>query len=586
MAGDKLRRLMVAKNPPGRWWIAARSTLCLALPVVIGWALGDTPAGLIASIGGFTALYGGSRPYASRAGHLAVVAVGFAIAVAVGDWAARLPWLGVLAVSVIAMVATLLCNALAVGPPGAFMFVLACAVGVGVASQHVSPWRVGLLVLGGGVLAWVVHMAGVVRGFRRPERAAVEAAASAVVRYLDAIGTSEETAARRDAAHALHRAWVTLVNFQPAAVPASPTLQRLRIANRRLHLLFADAMSAAAAGRPADPQWAEQAEQLASAEDMSARTGIRIPLGGPSVARLLRQSVRPRSGQLRVVARVGVAVLIAGGVASLLGVDRAYWAMATAVLVLHQGFDRRRTLRRGIERSIGTWVGLVLAGVLLAIHPQGLWLAAILALLQFLIEMLVIPFYAAATVFITAAALLIGSGGRPVADISDLLLTRGIDTLIGAAVAVVVYLATERGHDFVKLSEIVAQALESVEAVAQYLVADAVTGPEAFTARRDLQLRALELQQAYQAAVAGSPRRRDVAEQLWPLVAATEDTSYRLLAMCWAREQGADSRIGKQWATVELDRVEEVAADLARAVRTGQPVHDAESLLRLTSQAW
>jgi uncharacterized membrane protein YccC len=534
----------------------------------------------------FTALYGANRPYASRAGHLAVVAVCFAVAVGLGDGAASSPWLGVLAVSVISMIATLLCNALAVGPPGAYIFVLACAVGVGVAVRHVSPWHVGLLVLSGGALAWVVHMAGVVRGFRRPERTAVAAAGRAVASYVEKVGTDEETTARRTAADALHRSWVALVNFQPAVIPAGRTLQRLRLANRRLHLLFANAMWAAAAGRAADSQWAEQARRLASADDAIADSNVRIPLGGPSVARRLREAMRPRSGQLRVVARVGVAVVIAGTAASLLGIDRAYWAMATAVLVLHQGFDRRRTLRRGIERSIGTCVGLVLAGVLLDIHPQGLWLAGVLAVLQFAIEMLVIPFYAGAAVFITAAALLIGSGGRPVADVADLLLTRGVDTFIGAGVAVVVYLATARGHDVVRLSETIAQTLESVNAVARYLADDDVTRPEALTARRDLQLRALDLQQAYHAAVVGSPRLRDRAERLWPLVAAAEDTSYRMLAMCWAREQGTVTDAEKQWGTAEVEHIEDIVTDLARAVRAGGPIHGVESLLRVTSQAW
>src|SRR5262249_21828058 len=159
------------------------------------------------------------------------------------------------------------------------------------------------------------------------------------------------------------------------------------------------------------------------------------------------------------------------------------------------------------------------------------------------------------------AALLIGSGGRPVTDIPDLLLTRGVDTLIGAAVAVAVYLVTARGHDAVKLSEIVAQALESLAAVARHLVAGAVTTPGALTARRDLQLRALELQQAYEAAVAGSVSARDAAERLWPVVAAAEDASYRMLATGWSREQGCDPNDGRQWTTAELDRVESVAAD-------------------------
>jgi len=581
MAGDRLRRrLVVAKNPPGRWWFSARAALCLAAPVAIGWALGDTTAGLTATIGGFTALYGSNRPYVSRSVHLAVVATGFAAAVALGDWAAGVPWLGVLAVSVIAMVATLLCNALATGPPGAYMFVLACAAGTGAATAHVPSWRIGLLVLGGGALAWIVHMAGALRGMRRPEKAVVSAAAEAVRRYVDAIGTPDEASTRHIAAQALHRSWVILVNFQPAGVAPGPTLRRLRAVNRDLHVIFAGAMASAAENRPLDKASLERIARLADTNRLAPRARVEgIPLGRPGPSLLIRQAVRPRSGQLLVVVRVGIAVLIAGGIAALLGIDRSYWAMAAAVLVLHQGFDRRRTLRRGIERSIGTWVGLVLAGLLLAMNPHGLWLAGILALLQFTVEMLVIPIYAVAAVFITPAALLIAAGGHPVGDVADLLLVRGVDTLIGAVVAIGVYLVTARRHDVVKLSEAVAQTLDSAAGVAPHLAAATVTTPEALAARRDLQLRAFELQQAYQAADAGSRRMRAAAEELWPAVVATADFAYRTLAMCWACEQqSADTAGETSWSRTELERFCGVTASLAGAVRTGTQPQDLDPM--------
>ncbi|HET7668489.1 MAG TPA: FUSC family protein [Mycobacterium sp.] len=586
MAGDGLRRrLVVAKNPPGRWWYSARAALCLAAPVAIGWALGDTTAGLTAAIGGFTALYGSNRPYVSRAVHLAVIAMGFAAAVALGDWAAGVPWLGVLAVSVIATVATLLCNALVVGPPAAYMFVIACAAGTAAASAPVPSWRIGLLVLSGGAFAWIVHMAGALRGLRRPEKAVVSAAADAVRRYCDAIGTSEEGSARHLAAQALHRSWVTLVNYQPAGVPPGPTLQRLRAVNRDLHRIFADAMAASAANRPVDTASGHRISRLAETNRLAPRARIEgLPLGRPSPLMLIREALRPQSSHLVVATRVGIAVLIAGGVASLLGIDRSYWAMAAAVLVLHQGFDRRRTLRRGIERSVGTWLGLVLAGVLLVINPQGLWLAGILAVLQFTIEMVVIPVYAVAVVFITPAALLIAAGGHRVGDVAELLLARGVDTLIGAVVAIGVYLATARRHDAVKLSEAVAQTLDSLAAVAPHLAAAAVNTPDALAARRDLQLRAFELQQAYQAADAGSRTLRNTAEELWPAVAATEDFAYRTLAMCWVCERQSTGET--PWPQTELERFQRVTADLAAAIRTGahpqdlgpMPVHGATEL--------
>src|SRR5690606_3767791 len=80
----------------------------------------------------------------------------------------------------------------------------------------------------------------------------------------------------------------------------------------------------------------------------------------------------------------------------------------------------------------------------LAAQPQGLWLVLTLALLQFTIEMYVTRNYALAVVFITAAALTIASGGRPVPDVAHLLWVRGVDTAIGCAIGLLVLMLTPR----------------------------------------------------------------------------------------------------------------------------------------------
>jgi hypothetical protein len=63
-------------------------------------------------------------------------------------------------ITAIAMVAVLVCNSLSVGPPGAYMIALGCAAGTGLGAAGTTAWHAGLLVLGGGVLAWAVHMSG------------------------------------------------------------------------------------------------------------------------------------------------------------------------------------------------------------------------------------------------------------------------------------------------------------------------------------------------------------------------------------------------------------------------------------------
>ncbi|MGH8154543.1 MAG: hypothetical protein ACREP0_04785 [Rhodanobacteraceae bacterium] len=93
-----------------------------------------------------------------------------------GVWAARIPWMVVPTIILIAVVATFLCNALQTGPPGAYTFALACAAGTGITAGDLSVAQIGLLVFTGGSFAWLVHMAGALVQPRAPERAAVVSA--------------------------------------------------------------------------------------------------------------------------------------------------------------------------------------------------------------------------------------------------------------------------------------------------------------------------------------------------------------------------------------------------------------------------
>ena len=519
---NPLRRLLILQPGPPRLAFALRAALCMAAPVVVGWACDDLGAGLIGTLGAFTALYGANRPYRYRAGYLAAIAMCFAAVVTFGDWAAQLPWAGVLAICAVAVLATFVCNALSVGPPGAYMFMLACAAGTGLQTAHLSRWHVGLLVLGGGAFAWLVHMAGAVGGYRRPERRSVAAARRSVDGYLAVLGSDAELSARHRAAQALHDCWQMLVNFQPAHAIPSPRLLTLRGEALRQHLRFADAMN--------------------------GRTGIddgphrpdpdSVPLGRPRTVDLLRRSASRESLVGRTAIRVGAAAVIAGSVAMWLGVDHAYWAVAAAVLMLHQGFDWVRTVTRGLERMVGTLVGLGLAGAVLAADPHGLVLAALLGALQFGVEMLVVRSYALAVVLITPLALTIAFGGRPVGDVPALLLARGVDTLIGCLAALLVYGVASRGHDVARLADTVAATLRDVGATAPLVAGGTVRSAAALAARRDLQLSLLAMVAAYDNGSGGSVRERAAAERLWPTVMAVENLGYRVLAACWSLEHG------------------------------------------------
>ncbi|WP_051191786.1 FUSC family protein [Microbacterium luticocti] len=587
-----IRPLFTLRPAPRRWPSALRASICMGVPLTVGWLSGHMDAGMMASLGAFTSLYGSGRPYLNRAGHLALIALSFALAVALGMAVEGVPLLVVPTVVVIAMVSTYMCSALRVGPPGAYMFTLACAAGTTLPTASIAPWHAGLLVLAGGAVAWVVHMVPAVARPRGPEGLAVAAAVRAVAAHAAAVGSPRQQDARHRAALALNAAWTTLVTEQPTRLPATATLRHLQGLNRRLHLLFARSVRAAARGASADPVIIDTAVELVErARQRPADQGHDgfLPLGAASPWNALRAGLRPGAPARLIVLRVGVAALLAGIAGGLLGLERAYWAVAAAVLVLHAGLDWIRTVQRGAERMVGTWVGLLLAGAVLVAHPQGPWLVLVVMVAQFVIEVTVMRNYSLAVVFITVSAVVIAAGAQGEGDIPGLLLARGVDTTIGCAIGVLVFFAlraaTARNRP-TRIPDAIVAAVQSAEAVIVHVAAADPGSPQAHRARHRLQSALFAVGNAYTAAVGGSAAQRRTAEQHWPAVTAVQELGYGALAACWMLEHGdrdisaerddafGDGRDG-------MSRIHDALAAVAAAVRDGSEPAPLPALPRL-----
>ncbi|MEV5010665.1 FUSC family protein [Streptomyces sp. NPDC055692] len=213
-------------------------------------------------------------------------------------------------------------------------------------------------------------------------------------------------------------------------------------------------------------------------------------------------------------------------------------------------------------------------GVLTA-HPTGLWLALTVVLLQFSIEMFVVRNYALAVIFITTVALTIVSGGQRVPGLGGLLLARGVDTAIGCVVALAVFLVTRRAGAATRIPAAINRTLEAVGAVSDHLAESAVTTSGAWAARRDLQLQAIGVLQAYDASVNSSVVRRSDAELRWPTVVATQRLAYRVLSACWTLEQvgnGSEAARGVSRSLFSAhgdEQLHRALAALVGVIRTG-----------------
>jgi uncharacterized membrane protein YccC len=226
-----------------------------------------------------------------------------------------------------------------------------------------------------------------------------------------------------------------------------------------------------------------------------------------------------------------------------------------------------------VERMSGTLVGLLLAGVILAVHPQGLWLVLTLMSLQFVIEMSVTRNYALAVVFITAAALTIAAGGHPVPDVGHMLWVRGVDTFIGCATGLAILASMTPRKIAVRIPQELVNTLAALQTALAQAVKGEVTTTAARQARRDLQHRTIALLQTYDAGVGATPWHRDAAERSWPAVIATQRLAYRVLSTFWSLENAGDDGAPAMARTLfGPDGEREVSAALAMlsdAIRAG-----------------
>ena len=163
----------------------------------------------------------------------------------------------------------------------------------------------------------------------------------------------------------------------------------------------------------------------------------------PRQPRFPRQQVAWAPTARRHIARNVAGVLLSGAIATAVGVGHPYWAMVSAVVPL-AARDLFPQIVRGVQRVVGTAVGLVVAAALLHFDLPGLALILLVVILQVGAELLIGRNYAVALIVITPLALLMVHVASPTPT-GDLLLDRGVETVIGVLIGILIgYLTRER----------------------------------------------------------------------------------------------------------------------------------------------
>jgi len=416
--------------------VALRVGLAVLIVLVAGGLSGQTEVAGFAALGALASAFLRYEPYPRLARRLAGVAglivASTAFGAMLGVTGAGI-WVQVVAVSAAAALVYWLVQVAGITGPGPVV-IFAATGAAGYADTAVAAGHAVAAAAAGGLVGWLVAMAPMLTHPHSPSRIAV-ARALAAVAEVEQLGADAVPAARA----AIDRARDAL-----ADTPSR------RVDRHVLELLaLVDAAEATLDGRRADTAALDDFARL-EAELRRVRSDIRTPRVDAAAAGLpasRARETRRRTTDRRLwsgAARVGVASLVAGGLASACGLSHPLWAILGAVATL-QGVNYSHTVQRGIQRLLGNAAGAVLAAAFLAVDP-GYWPLAIAAVAcQTGAELTVTRNYAAATTFVTGTALLLTAIGNPVG--ADVAAARVGDTLIGVVIGVALAALTVRADD-------------------------------------------------------------------------------------------------------------------------------------------
>ncbi|MFD5266619.1 FUSC family protein [Streptomyces sp. NPDC058335] len=558
---DWLVRNLRPQQAPVNKPAVARAALAMALPLLIGLALGQPEYGALASMGALSGVIGDTADaYRIRILNIAIPQAFGAVGITLGAAVYGHGWLAVTAVTAVALVSGMISTIGAVASVSGLLLLLNSVVGAGLPMPG-AWWLAPVLMTGGGLLVLLLALLAWPLRSGVPERAAVAGTYRTVAGLLAASGSTAPGAyedARYAVTQSLNQSYDLVLAHRARHHGRSPDLTRLLAQLNAITPVVEAAPAAHLAGRPLPPEIPAAVRHLAQAVE----TGFTGPIGlglptpteetGRAVDHALRHTaevvaapdVDPlglvdrlgRPAALRVRAaraahdvmlsaaswRYGLRLALCIGLAqvlvSIVTVPRSYWVALTITFVLKPDFGS--VFSRALLRALGTVAGLVVAAAVLSQVPRGWWDVPVMLLLAPLIPALTPRGYGYQTAAITPVILLLS-------DVLNhqgtaLLLPRLVDSLIGCAIALVAgyLLWPESWHT--RVGDRLADAVADTARYTESAFGSHVDPPARARMRRRLYRDLSVIRTEFQRALTEPPPTGARAAAWWPLVVAVE----------------------------------------------------------------
>lgn len=561
------REAFQIKAIPLNWFRGIGSAISVGTPALLGVLLGNPALGILASIGGFTFLYVSNETYAQRAVRLFWIAIGLTASFALGAFCSYNTILMVMMFGVVGGISTLMFNLFQIAGPSGMFFVLAYAVGTSMTANLSVILQNALILFLGGLFAWVVGMAGVVINPHRTESRASSAVYHSLANLLSAVGTEQFTDLQHQTASLMQQADRTLMNSKWFGRKDKQFTEKLRALNTQAREIFLSILDISLMPKheveeqlsyslriignqllkkeeskftmqsfedELNPFLTNLYHNIQIAFEMNLKNEFDFKANSNNYRTeagfwmLLKNVFKSGSNAPFIALRYGIILIISAAIAYGFHFDRSYWVPLSSAAVMG-GATYVASLHRGIQRSIGTMIGIIVGAILLWLHPQSLAIPFILAGLQFIVELIYGRNYSLAVIFITPSTLLIGTTLQPALTSGYFISARIIDIIIGSAVAMVGITLLWRKTASKRLPSVF---MEAVEREGELLAAilNCESNEIKKSIEEKLQNALIQLRLVYDNAFAESMRRNARTTILWPAIEDSLHLGYMLLA--------------------------------------------------------
>ncbi|OIV35334.1 hypothetical protein BIV57_22055 [Mangrovactinospora gilvigrisea] len=609
-----LMELVRSKDAGIPWLLMARAALALPAGLAVGILTGHPAQGSAATLGAMAATMADrTGPLRTRLARMLFGFLGGAIGMTVGHAMGPVtPW-SIVVFGVLAVVGALASSVNALGS----LFGLQLIVQTAIASGRPLPlptWEVPAWAAAGAAWAIVLGLVTIVlQGVRTPQREAVANVYEQVADLLGSVGSGDRSILveeRQRLTDTLNTAYDTLIGARQR------TAGRSREGHQLVGLLNAtgpllDAVVAVVhTERPApegyqqctrliaeairadgraprlpekeasgsDEEWPQEdrltVRQLRSALgavlDQLGSDDPETRAGSPARAPFsLRDRVTSTVDQVLTgpqtwlyVLRLTLCITVAETLRTVTHLERSYWMLLTVAIVMKPDFGS--VFVRAVQRGLGTVVGVLIGGGILAAHPPEGAIVGLMALFAALFPAAQVRNYGMFTTLLTPFALLLVDSAAPAG--ADIVEARLLDTLLGCGICLILgYLAwPETWRPLVGRQ--LAQAMDSVAAYLRVALDPEAPRQRIGQARRRAYRRLSDVRTALQRTVAEPPALARATTAWWPLLSQlerlTDAIAYTVSQVRGLKEVPDPG---------EVRRLADAADDLAEALHEHRP---------------